>query len=209
MKSIALALLVVPAFAVIVDRIAITVGNKIITDSEINQRIRLAAFQNDQKPDFSLASRRQAAQTLIDQKLVEREMDVGHYPRLEEEAREELLSAYRETNYKSDPGALDKAAAAYGLTPEDIEGELGRQSELLSFLNLRFRPAVQVTDQDIQKAGGSEETRAQIEQKLALERADQELDRWLTDQRKRTRIDYAEKELEPGGKDPGDKDSQK
>jgi hypothetical protein len=184
-----------PAYSAIVDRIAITVGSKIITDSEINQRIRLAAFQNDQPPDFSLAVRRQAAQTLIDQKLVEKEMDVGRYPRLEEDARQELLAAFSKTNYKSDSVALAKAAAAYGLTAADIETELARQSELLTFLNLRFRPAVQVTDQEIGNATG--DTRAEIEQRLTIERADKELDRWLEDQRKRTRIEYAEKELEP------------
>jgi len=188
------------AQAVLVDRIAVAVGDKIVTESEIDLRIRLSAFQNKEKADFSLTSRRRAAQELIDQRLVEREMDVGHYPRLEATRRKALLA-----EYQVDPGTLDKALAAYGLKPQDLEEDLGRQSDLLTFLTLRFRPAVQVTDPDVQKyfaenvpkgAGTLNEMRAEIQQKLTNERADKELDLWLQDQRKRTKIEYLEKDLE-------------
>jgi hypothetical protein len=197
------------ARAVIVDRIAVSVGDKIVTESEIDLRIRLSAFQNHEKTDFSLSSRRRAAQELIDQRLVEREMDIGHYPRLEETRRKALLA-----EYQADAETLAKALAGYGLKPQDLEEDLGRQSDLLTFLNLRFRPAVQVTDQDVQKyfaenvlkgagktlqeaqTGALNEMRAQIQQKLTNERADKELDLWLQDQRKRTKIEYLEKDLD-------------
>lgn len=200
--------------AVIVDRIAVAVGDKIVTESEIDLRIRLSAFQNREKADFSLSSRKVAAQELIDQRLVEREMDVGHYPRLDELHRKAMLDDYEKAGYKSDPEALARALAVYGLKPQDLEEDLGRQSDLLTFLNLRFRPAVQVTDQDVQKyfaenvlkgagktlqqaqAGALNEMRAEIQQKLTNERADKELDLWLQDQRKRTKIEYLEKDLE-------------
>lgn len=206
------------ARAVIVDGVAITVGNKVITESEIDQRIRLTAFQNDEKPDFSLAARRQAASKLIDQKLVEREMDVGRYPRAAPGVGKNLLAEYAKTNYKSNPIAMAAALKTYGLTPQDLEEELVLQSEILTFLNLRFRPAVQVTDEDVLKyfkeqiqpgagktkpaaeAGALNEMRAAIEQKLTTERADKELDAWLQDQRKRTKIEYAEKDLEDSAK---------
>jgi hypothetical protein len=205
----------VAGHAVIVDRVAVTVGDKIITESEVDQRIRLTAFQNKEKADLSPASRRKAAQQLIDQKLIEREMDVGRYPRLEAVGRKALLTEYAKTEYQSDPIALTKALTAYNLTPQDLEDDLGRQSDLLTFLNLRFRPAVQVTDQDIRKyyednvlknatqktvqqaqAGALNEMRAAIELKLTSERGDRELDLWLQDQRKRTRIEYLEKDLQ-------------
>ena len=133
----------------IVDRVAITVGNKVITESEIDQRIRLTTFQNDEKPDFSLAARRLAASKLIDQKLIEREMDVGRYPRAEPGIGKTLLADYAKSNYKSNPIAMAAALQTYGLTPQDMEEELTLQSEILTFLNLRFRPAVQVSDADV------------------------------------------------------------
>jgi prophage tail gpP-like protein len=182
-----------PLGAVIVDRVAITVGNKVITESEIDLRIRLTAFENDEKPDFSLASRRRAAQRLIDQKLVEREMDVGRYPRVAPEAAKQSTTS--------------PSMKAYGLTGEDLARDLAWQTELLTFLSLRFRPAVQVTDQDVEKyfkekslKGELNDQRAAIEEKLTGERADKELDLWLQDQRKRTRIEYALKDLAEGVK---------
>lgn len=209
---VSLALLFIPlpyANAIVVDRIAITVGNKAIIGSEIDLRIRLTAFQNGEKPDFSLASRRAAAQRLIDQRLVEREMDVGHYPRAAPGTGKTLLADYEKSNYASNQAAMDAALRDYGLTEQDLEDELTLQSDMLTFLNLRFRPAVQVTDQDVQKylvehlrepAASSNETRAAIEQKLTTERADKELDAWLRDQRTRTKIDYNEKDLEENAK---------
>jgi hypothetical protein len=203
-----------PAGAAIVDGVAITVGNKVITASEIDQRIRLMAFQNGMKADFSLASRRAAAQKLVDQKLVEREMDVGRYPHTAPEMGKTLMAEYAKTNFKSDAAAMERGLGEYGLTSRDLEDELMLQSELLTFLNLRFRPAVQVTDDDVRKyfdehfvkgadntkqvaqAGALNEMRADIEMRLTTERADKELDAWLVDQRKRTKIVYAEKDLQ-------------
>ncbi len=168
------------AHAAIVNRIAVVVGDKVITESEIDLRIRLSAFQNDQQPEFSSAARQQAAQELIDQRLVEHEMDVGHYPRLDAAARKEIVGEYAKANYKADPAAMDKALASYGLTTQDLEDDLGRQSDLLTFLNLRLRPAVAGVEPD---------------PKLAEERSQKELDRWLEDQHKRTKIEYLEKDL--------------
>jgi parvulin-like peptidyl-prolyl isomerase len=167
--------------AAIVDRIAIVVGDKIITESEIDLRVRLSAFQNEQKADLSLAARQLAAHELIDQRLVEHEMDVGHYPRLEGEARKALVSEYAKANYKAETAAMGRALAEYGLTAQDLEDDLGRQSDLLTFLNLRLRPVVAGVEQD---------------PKVAEERTQKELDRWLEDQHTRTRIQYLDKDLE-------------
>jgi hypothetical protein len=201
----------ISARAVIVDRVAATVGVKVITDSEIDLRIRLTAFQNQEKPDMSIASRRRAVERLIDQKLVEREMDVGHYPRLSVERGVVLLNDYNTSNYKGDRAALDRALAEYRLTAQELQDDLLRETDLLTFVNLRFRPAVDVTDQDVQRffdekilprlaktqQASLKEMRAQIEQQLTTERADRELDIWLADQRKRTKIEYEEKDLAP------------
>jgi hypothetical protein len=201
--------LAVPACAVVVDRIAITVGGKVITDSEIDVRLRLTAFENGDKPDFSPASRKTAANRLIDQKLVEREMEVGHYPQLSAEARKALLTEYAARVYKSDLASLNRVLETYGLTPADLEDDLARQSSLLSFLNLRFRPAVQVSDQEVRRymnqhadsaeSGGAtlNDVRNEIEQRIAAQRADADMENWLKDQRKGTKIVYLEKDLVP------------
>ncbi len=198
------------------DRIAITFGAKVITESEIVRRIRLAAFQNGQLPDYSDTARREAAQRLIDLKLIEREMEVGHYSRTPPEQAKTLLDAFTAEHFRSSPDALRLALAGLHLTPADLQAELAEQADLLSFTSLRFRPAVQISDQEIEeyfhshiqaptapnKAAGSvtlDEARPNIEQILANERADLDLDAWLREQRTRTKINYLEKELAPPG----------
>ena len=189
--------------ATIVDRVAVTVGNQVITDSEIDQRIRLTAFENGAKPGFDTEARRKTADRLIDEKLIEHEMDVGHYPRLGLEERASLLSDAKPN--------LDSALASYGLTRAELEADLAKQKDLVTFVSVRFRPAVEVTDQDVRQyfektvqpnipagaATGIEGFRAQIEAKLAGDLADRDMDAWLKDQRRRTRIQYLEKELAP------------
>ena len=140
-----------PASAALVDRVAITVGNKVITESEIVRRIRLAAFQNGLQPDYGLAARREAARSLIDLKMVEREMDLGHYPRTEPERAKTLLAAFTAEHYRSSPEALRMALAGSSLASADLMEELAEQNDLTSFLDLRFRPSVQISDAEIEK----------------------------------------------------------
>ena len=188
--------------ATIVDRIAITAGSQVITDSEIDQRIRLTAFENHDQPSLDLAARKTAADRLIDEKLIEHEMDVGHYPRLNPDERGNLVA---------DKPGLDSSLAAYGLTRAELEADLAKQADLLTFVSVRFRPAVQMTDADIRKffqteiqpklppgdTRGMEDFRSQIETKLTGDMADRDMDTWLKEQRKRTKIQYLEKDLAP------------
>ena len=125
-----------------------------------------------------------------------------------------MLAAYAKANFGGDETALKTRAAEYGLTPAEVGAELVWQSDFLTFLNLRFRPAVQVTEEQIRKyfaekfaarvpAGQQEsslsELHAQIEEQLTIEGSDRELDVWLKDQRQRTRIDFVEKDLQEQG----------
>jgi hypothetical protein len=200
----------IPLSAVIVDRIAIAAGAQVITDSEIEQRIRLTAFENGDRPSFDSVVRKTAADRLIDQKLAEREMEVGHYPRVTPDRGAALLAEYAKTSFKSDDNALDAALKQYGLSRGDLRADLIRQADLLTFLAIRFRPAVQVTDQDVRQyfqaniqphlgntGAGIEEFRNQIESAIAGQRADIDMEAWLKDQRKRTKLQYLEKDLAP------------
>jgi hypothetical protein len=195
-------------FAAIVDRTAITVGPKVITDSEITRRIRLAAFQNGQLPEFNDKTRREAAQRLVDLKLVEREMDLGHYVRATPDKAKTLMDAFTAEHFRSSPEALRIALSTMNLTTDDLLAEFAEQADLLTFTTLRFRPAVDVSEQDIEAYYHSQmegktnplmslaDARATIEETLMSERTDKALDAWLKDQRTRTRIVYLEKELE-------------
>jgi hypothetical protein len=200
---------VMPATGAIVDRVAVTVGNKVITDSAITLRIRLAAFQNRVAPDFSAPARKEAAQRLIDQKLVEREMEVGHYEKIPPGEAKELVNEFAAEYFNSDAEALRSALAASALTTEELQAELVERADFMLFLSLRFQPAVEVSDADIDQyirehmrtgstatPTASSQVRAGIEKIIASQRADRDLDAWLADQRLHTKIVYLVKELE-------------
>jgi hypothetical protein len=196
------AIAVLAAQATIVDRIAVTAGNRVITASEVELRLRLTAFQNGEKPQLTTAARKRAAERLIDQKLVEREMEVGRYPTLSGEDRKQPIRDFTDQLHQSDFPALERALKPYGLTVQELEDDLARQADLLTFLGLRFRPAVQISESDLQQRAAEKklslaEFRAQLEQNLANEHADADLETWLREQRKRIRIEYMEKDLAP------------
>jgi hypothetical protein len=184
MRIALILLLVWGAPAAIVDRVEIAVGNKVITQSDIEQRIRLTAFENREKPDFSLATRREMAQKLVEQRLIEREMEVGHYPRIGAPPVDEMMAEFEKKNFP-DHAAMLAELAKYGLTEADLRKDFAREADLLTFLNLRFRPSGDTTD----LAG-------------ANQRADKEMDAWLADQRNRTKIDYPDAELAPSSAEP-------
>jgi len=199
----------VTASAAIVDRSAVTVGNRVITESEILRRIRLQAFQAGEFPVINDKTRREAAQRLIDLKLVDREMELGHYTKTPPERAKTLVDAFTAEHFQSSPDALRIALAGLQLTPDDLQAEFAEQADFLSFTSLRFRPAVDIPEQAIEEyfrthftpkpgepAVKLADVRSGIEQTLIAERTDQALDAWLKDQRERTRIVYLEKELE-------------
>ena len=194
-----------PLGAVVVDRIAVIVANQIITSSDIQTRLRLSAFENGAAAaDFSLAARSTALQSLIDQRLVGKEMELGHYPRLEAAERARLVSAFAVSAFNSSMEEMDRALARAGLQRKDLEEDLARQAELLTFLSLRFRPAVQISDADVdtryrERTGPRvplDEVRQSIEQSITAEQADRELDAWLAAQRKSTRIVFVDRDLQ-------------
>jgi hypothetical protein len=157
----------------IIDRISVRVGTKMITSSEVNLRVRLTAFQNREKPELTLERRKKAAEQLIEQRLVEREMEIGHYPRLNPSEATELLAGFVTQRYGGNAAALGTELNEYGITPAELEADLARQQDLVSFLGLRFRLGTDAT------------------------KADAEMDTWLKEQRRRTGIEYLEEELAP------------
>src|SRR5690242_5426942 len=65
----------------IIDRIAVVVNNQIVKDSDIDRDIRLVSFMNGQKIVTDAATRKEAANRLIDQQFIRREITTGEYPR--------------------------------------------------------------------------------------------------------------------------------
>lgn len=201
-------LLAATARAAIIDRIAVTLDNQVITASEIILEIRITAFLNGDALDFSPEARRKAANRLIEQELIRKEMQVGRYTSPSPEEVEPMLKQIQTQRFPS-AGEYHEALAKYGVSEEQLKSHLLWQLTLLRFIEIRFRPAVEVTDAQIQayfnqnvaelqkRAGTSrnltlDDVRAQIRDILTEQGADKQLDEWLAGARKRTRIEFHE-----------------
>jgi peptidyl-prolyl cis-trans isomerase SurA len=192
----------------IIDRIVITVGNQVITQSQVDEEIRVTAFLNREKADLSAEAKKQAASRLIEQALIKREMDLSRYPLPEltdaGESFQTLKAMYPSEN------AFQEALQSYGVTSDDLMRRLWWQLTLLRFIDYRFRPGIQIPATDVQayyreqvsdwKQKGTnpiptlEESRDQIEEILTQKRIDQALDQWIKDTRNQVTINY----LDPG-----------
>jgi len=189
----------------VIDRIAVTLDNQIITESEITQEIRLTAFLNGESPDFSPENRKKAADRLVEQKLVRREVQLGRYLEPSGNDVETMLKQIQTQQFQS-LAEYRRALESYDLQEEDLKGHLHWQITLLRFIDARFRPGVQVTDGEIRayyesqmaklektdpgKKPKLEELRDQIRETLINQRVDQQLDEWLAAARRRARIQF-------------------
>jgi hypothetical protein len=185
--------------AQVIDRIAVTVDNQVITQSRVLEEIRLAAFLNGEKPDVRGEARRRMAGRLVEQLLLQREMELTRYPAAPPSAADQVIDRLKRERF---PEAQYRAALrAYEITEEELKQYLLRQAALLRFIGARFRPEVQVTESEIkdcyekrsvQARTSFEEARAQCEEALAAAGVDKAVDRWLRETRERVRIVYRE-----------------
>ncbi len=188
----------------IVDRVAVSVGDQVITQSRILDEIRVEAFLNGTEPDFSSDARRDAADRLIRQFLIRREMEASGYPvpaLSEADAAEKDLIA----RLRGDV-AYGEALRKYDLTRDEVKQQLWWQITTLRFIDYRFRPAVQAPRTAVEeeynrhvqewKARGEkniptfEEARSAMEQVVLEQRANQALEIWLGETRKQVSIIY-------------------
>ena len=204
-------LLVVVGRAEVIDRIAITVCRSAITESDILREIRLAAFFNQVEADFSPQAKKQAAGRLVERALIRLEMESGQYAFPDSSEAAPALEALRKDRFPDEAvflGALSK----YRIGEGDVRSHLLEQVALDSFIDERFGPSVQVTDDEMReyytsrflplwengKKGAAppfDEVREKIDQILRAQRADALLNNWLKEARDRTRIEFKDEAL--------------
>lgn len=192
------------AQAVVIDRIAVSVGNRAITESDVLLQIRVAAFLNGVAPDLGAASKRATAERMVEQKLIRAELEASRYPLPAAAEVEPVLEKFKQDRFP-DAAEYQRQLQAAGLTEQDLKNELLWERTLLRFIEVRFRPTVQVSDQDIQdyftkvvepaaKAAHPDQPvslkdyRDRIDQTLTGQREDKEMDAWLNEARRRTEI---------------------
>ena len=206
-----LALAAFPLRAEIVDRIAVSVGNRVITAGDLSLEIRVNAFLDRKPPDLSASAKRASAERMIEQKLIQRELETSLYPVPSAADMEPDFESYKRQGFR-DAAAFQAALAEAGLTERNVRDELLWQSVLLAFIEVRFRPGVQVGEQEIkdyfektvkptaEKAHPGapatlDEYRDRIEITLSGIRVDQDLDQWIKEARARTAVVFHDEAL--------------
>jgi hypothetical protein len=196
------------ALAVIIDRIAVIVGTSIIKDSDIDRDIRVTSFLNDKPLDLSNSSRKKATDRLIDQVFIRREIQQGEYPIATPQEAGQELSRLKKERFRT-AAAFDEALRRDGLTEVDLRRQFEWQLTVLRFIDSRFKPAVLIGDDEIEKyyrdhaaalqrqyPGKSlDDLRDRIRDTLTGQRINQEFFAWLDEQRKSSKIEFREESL--------------
>jgi hypothetical protein len=195
----------------VIDRIAASVDTRVITQSEVDLQIRVAAFQDGVKPDLSPAHKRQTLESLIDQKLIQRDLEYSRYPLPDAAELNPVLDQFKRQHYPTD-AAYQQALASYGITDQVFRDFLLWERTLSAYVDVRFGSTSQITagqvsdyfDKTVKPAAQAahpgqevrlEDYRDQIEKQLAAERADAQMDAWLKGARRRAQIVVHEEAL--------------
>jgi hypothetical protein len=190
----------------ILDRIAVTVGKQVITESDAIRDLRVAAFL-DQKPlNLSGEQKRKAADRLVDQVLILQEAAFSRLTLPAADDSDRVLGQIKSL-YATDAD-YRAALLRYQITEEDLTRHMLAGLQAMRFTDLRFRPDIQNSEEELRdfynslatkwkredpaKVPGFEESREQVDKLLTDQRVVQALDRWLGEQRTQTRILYRE-----------------
>jgi hypothetical protein len=197
------------AFSTIIDRIAVIVGNSIVKDSDIERDLRVADFLDGAPLDLGKEPRKKAARRLIDQIFIRREIRIGDYPAATPEEATRQLDSLKKQRFKTN-AAYQDALRRYGLTEPDLRTEFQWQLTVLRFIDARFKPAVLITDQQIEQYYGDhraalarahpgkaslQDLQEDIRETLTGEKVNQLFFSWLDEQRQGVKIQFQEASL--------------
>ena len=190
---------------VVVDRIAVAVGRRAIKTSDIDRDLRVTAFLNGAPLTETAAARKAAAERLIDQQIIRQEIATGEYPRASDADATGLLQQIRTSRFGGSDTRLRAALTRYRLTEAQLQDQLLWQLTVLRFIDERFRPGINISDEDLRKYydahlaelkrqnprdSSFEAMEPKIRETLEGTQTNQQFEEWLAAARKNVRIDY-------------------
>ncbi len=191
--------------SMVIDRIAVVVGKEVIKTSDIDRDLRVTQFLNRERLDFSVEAKRKAAERLIDQAVIRREIMSGGYRRANDSDADALLRQIRQSRFGGSESRMKEALSRYQLTEETLRERLLWQLTVLRFIDQRFRPGVLVTDEDVRsyydqhlaelkrqypRDSSFAALEPKIRELLTGERINQSFVQWLEGARSRVQIKY-------------------
>jgi hypothetical protein len=193
-----------------IDRLLAAVNGKVITEGDL----RLAGILNAVALSGSKGgpnSDDQALSRLIDLELLRQELKNFGMAKEDESEVESRLQVLRDAYAKT--GGLTAFLKKHGLQESELISYLRLESSILRFVNFRFRPFINVTNEEINAyyekrlAPQLEKSKldlpplaqvsTRIEEILREEKINEVFDQWIANIRHNSRIEYFEEKLRP------------
>jgi len=199
---------IILAAPVELDRISVVVNLDLIKASDINRDLLATQLLNGDPPDLSLAARKKDAAHLIDQVFIREEIRAGAYPIASDEDADKELAQLISDRYKT-RADFDAALKRYKLSEPDLREQFRWQMTVLRFIDARFRPAVLITDQAVDKyyaqhlaalkkqnpKGNEENLKADAKEILTSDAVNKLLFDWLDQHRHDAKVRYLDGSL--------------
>jgi len=207
MRHFALLLMLASASSaeVVLDRMAVIVGKHVIKTSDIDWDLRVTECLNRESLNFSPKAKRQSAERLIDQEIIRQEIVTGNYRRPPDSDAGALLNNLRRDRFGGSDVRIREELQRYGITEDQLRAQLLWQLTVLRFIDQRFRPAVIVSDEevnayynqhltDLRRQYPDDHSLEGLEPKIRSllegERINENFNQWLEEARKGVRIEY-------------------
>lgn len=188
----------------VLDRIAVSVDDRVITLSDVIAEVRLAALLDGAPVAITPETKRKAAERLVENLLLLRDMELTRFPLPSDEELEDFLAEIRQAR-KLDAAGWEAEVRRYQLEPARVREQLRQRLGVLRYIEFRFRPQAQLSEAELWQRGSSpaqatvsnpermlEVTRQTAESALLAHRVDELVDAWLKDARQRARIRFRE-----------------
>ena len=194
----------------VLNRIAVIVGKRVIKSSDIAADLRLTAFLNREPVRTDTDNKRKSVERLIDQEIIRQEIISGGFRRPAETQAAGLEGQLTRDRFGGSEAGLRAELTRYGLSESDLREQLLWQLTVLNFIEQRFQAATAVTDEDVRsyydqhladlrrqnpQASNYEAWEPQIRKILEGDRVNQSFNQWLGQARSRYRIEYKQEAL--------------
>jgi len=191
--------------ATVVDRIAVIVGKHVIKLSDIQRDLRLTEFMNREPLNLDSSERHKSADRLIDQAMIRDEIARGGYRRPADSDANRLLNQLRHDRFGGSDSRLQEELSRFGISEGQLRNQFLWQLTVLSFIDQRFRPSVQLNDDEIvsyynqhlpelEKEYPQNNAFAVLQPKISAllegQRINQNFLAWLEQARQRNHIEY-------------------
>ena len=196
----------------VLDRIVATVDDQVITLQDVLEEVRLAALLDGLSPVFTPESKRKAAERMVENLLLSRDMELTQFPLPSDEEVAEFIAQIQKARGLDEQG-WKAELERYELAPGRVRELLRRKLGVLRYIEFRFRPQVQSGFTGASQASGTalagsdarpsahperlvEMARQTAESALIAKQVDELVDAWLKEAKQRARIRWREAALQ-------------